>query len=128
MAKVAVNTPKGGTLGSDGILRHNGKEYVARSFDLSGNKVIYEQVINKKGTGNFKTTNDKGYFITVSKPKQIHERANYQFGNLIYDPRTWIYGIALEEVVNGYLSPEPSTNGWQAIGGGINKIVEMYKK
>ncbi|WP_219809745.1 hypothetical protein, partial [Campylobacter concisus] len=42
---------------------------VARSFDLSGNKVIYEQVINKKGTGNFKTTNDKGYFITVRKPK-----------------------------------------------------------
>jgi haemagglutination activity domain protein len=67
--KVAANTPKGGTLGSDGILRHNGKEYVARNFDLTGNKVIYEQVINKKGTGNFKTTNDKGYFITVRKPK-----------------------------------------------------------
>ena len=66
--KLLANTPKGGTLGSDGILRHNGKEYVARSFDLSGNKVIYEQVINKKGTGNFKTTNDKGYFITVRKP------------------------------------------------------------
>ncbi|WP_141089325.1 hypothetical protein, partial [Campylobacter concisus] len=30
--------------------------------------MIYEQVINKKGTGNFKTTNDKGYFITVRKP------------------------------------------------------------
>ena len=67
--KLLANTPKGGTLGSDGILRHNGKEYVARSLDLSGNKVIYEQVINKKGTGNFKTTNDKGYFITVRKPK-----------------------------------------------------------
>ena len=66
--KLLANTPKGGTLGSDGILRHNGKEYVARSFDLTGNKVIYEQVINKKGTGNFKTTNDKGYFITVRKP------------------------------------------------------------
>lgn len=128
MAKVAANTPKDGTLGSDGILRHNSKEYVARSLDLTGNKVIYEQVINKKGTGNFKTTNDKGYFVTASKPKQIHERANYQFGNLIYDPRTWTYGIALEEVVNGYLSPEPPTNGWQAIGGGINKIVEMYNK
>lgn len=38
-------------------------------MDITGNKVIYEQVINKKGTGNFKTTNDKGYFITVSKPK-----------------------------------------------------------
>ena len=67
--KLLANTPKGGTLGSDGILRHNGKEYVARNFDLTGNKVIYEQVINKKGTGNFKTTNDKGYFITVRKPK-----------------------------------------------------------
>ena len=66
--KLLANTPKGGTLGSDGILRHNGKEYVARNFDLTGNKVIYEQVINKKGTGNFKTTNDKGYFITVRKP------------------------------------------------------------
>ena len=66
--KLLANTPKGGTLGSDGILRHNGKEYVARNFDLTGNKVIYEQVINKKGTGNFKTTNDKGYFITVGKP------------------------------------------------------------
>jgi len=67
--KLLANTPKGGTLGSDGILRHNGKEYVARSMDITGNKVIYEQVINKKGTGNFKTTNDKGYFITVRKPK-----------------------------------------------------------
>ena len=38
-------------------------------MDLTGNKVIYEQVINKKGTGNFKTTNDKGYFITTRKPK-----------------------------------------------------------
>ena len=38
-------------------------------MDLTGNKVIYEQVINKKGAGNFKTTNDKGYFITVRKPK-----------------------------------------------------------
>jgi hypothetical protein len=26
------------------------------------------------------------------------------------------------------LSPEPPTNGWQAIGGGINKIVEMCNK
>ena len=127
-AKVAANTPKGGTLGSDGILRHNGKEYVARSLDLSGNKVIYEQVINKKGTGNFKTTNDKGYFITASKPKQITEGVSYQFGNFIYDPKTWAYGVALEEIVNGYLSPEPPTNGFQAIGGGINKFIEMHNK
>jgi haemagglutination activity domain protein len=34
----------------------------------------------------------------------------------------------LEEIVNGYLSPEPPTNRWQAIGGGINKIVEMCNK
>ena len=54
--------------------------------------MIYEQVINKKGTGNFKTTNDKGYFITTRKPKQIYERANYQFGNLIYDPRVITIG------------------------------------
>ena len=127
-AKVAANTPKGGTLGSDGILRHNGKEYVARSLDLSGNKVIYEQVINKKGTGNFKTTNDKGYFITASKPKQITEGVSYQFGNFIYDPKTWAYGVALEEIVNGYLSPEPPTNGFQAIGGGIYKFIEMHNK
>ncbi|QPH95891.1 hemagglutinin repeat-containing protein [Campylobacter concisus] len=90
--KLLANTPKGGTLGSDGILRHNGKEYVARSLDLSGNKVIYEQVINKKGTGNFKTTNDKGYFITASKPKQITEGVSYQFGNFIYDPRVITIG------------------------------------
>jgi len=127
-AKVAANTPKGGTLGSDGILRHNGKEYVARSLDLTGNKVIYEQVINKKGTGNFKTTNDKGYFITASKPKQITEGVSYQFGNFIYDPKTWAYGVALEEIVNGYLSPEPPTNGFQAIGGGIYKFIEMHNK
>ena len=126
--KLLANTPKGGTLGSDGILRHNGKEYVARSLDLSGNKVIYEQVINKKGTGNFKTTNDKGYFITASKPKQITEGVSYQFGNFIYDPKTWAYGVALEEIVNGYLSPEPPTNGFQAIGGGIYKFIEMHNK
>ncbi|WP_107796831.1 hemagglutinin repeat-containing protein [Campylobacter concisus] len=126
--KLLANTPKGGTLGSDGILRHNGKEYVARNFDLTGNKVIYEQVINKKGTGNFKTTNDKGYFITASKPKQITEGVSYQFGNFIYDPKTWAYGVALEEIVNGYLSPEPPTNGFQAIGGGIYKFIEMHNK
>ena len=91
-AKVVANTPKGGTLGSDGILRHNGKEYVARSLDLTGNKVIYEQVINKKGTGNFKTTNDKGYLVTVGKPKQITEGVSYQFGNFIYDPRVITIG------------------------------------
>jgi len=111
-AKVAANTPKGGTLGSDGILRHNGKEYVARNFDLTGNKVIYEQVINKKGTGNFKTTNDKGYFITVSKPKQIHEGVNYHFGNLIYDPNI----IKSVDFIEGYLPgiPVPTKAG---IGG-----------
>lgn len=45
--KLLANTPKGGTLGSDGILRHNGKEYVARSMDITGNKVIYQQIINR---------------------------------------------------------------------------------
>ena len=116
-AKVAANTPKGGTLGSDGILRHNGKEYVARSFDLSGNKVIYEQVINKKGTGNFKTTNDKGYFITASKPKQITEGVSYQFGNFIYDPKNINISMKSIDFIEGYLPGIPSTTkagigGW----------------
>ena len=104
MAKVAVNTPKGGTLGSDGILRHNGKEYVARNFDLTGNKVIYEQVINKKGTGNFKTTNDQGYFITVSKPKQITEGVSYLFGNFIYDTKNINISMKSIDFIEGYLS------------------------
>ena len=52
--KLLANTPKGGKFSSDGILRHNGKEYVARSMDITGNKVIYEQIMNSKGTGNFK--------------------------------------------------------------------------
>ena len=116
-AKVAANTPKGGTLGSDGILRHNGKEYVARSLDLTGNKVIYEQVINKKGTGNFKTTNDKGYFITVSKPKQITEGVSYQFGNFIYDPKNINISMKSIDFIEGYLPGIPSTTkagigGW----------------
>ena len=116
-AKVAANTPKGGTLGSDGILRHNGKEYVARNFDLTGNKVIYEQVINKKGTGNFKTTNDKGYFITVSKPKQITEGVSYQFGNFIYDPKNINISMKSIDFIEGYLPGIPSTTkagigGW----------------
>ena len=115
--KVAANTPRGGTLGSDGILRHNGKEYVARSFDLSGNKVIYEQVINKKGTGNFKTTNDKGYFITASKPKQITEGVSYQFGNFIYDPKNINISMKSIDFIEGYLPGIPSTTkagigGW----------------
>ncbi len=68
--KLLANTPKGGTLGSDGILRHNGKEYVARSMDITGNKVIYQQLgKNNKPVEVYKITNDKGYFITVSKPK-----------------------------------------------------------
>ena len=116
-AKVVANTPKGGTLGSDGILRHNGKEYVARSLDLSGNKVIYEQVINKKGTGNFKTTNDKGYFITASKPKQITEGVSYQFGNFIYDPKNINISMKSIDFIEGYLPGIPSTTkagigGW----------------
>ena len=116
-AKVAANTPKGGTLGSDGILRHNGKEYVARNFDLTGNKVIYEQVINKKGTGNFKTTNDKGYFITASKPKQITEGVSYQFGNFIYDPKNINISMKSIDFIEGYLPGIPSTTkagigGW----------------
>ena len=116
-AKVAANTPKGGTLGSDGILRHNGKEYVARSLDLTGNKVIYEQVINKKGTGNFKTTNDKGYFITASKPKQITEGVSYQFGNFIYDPKNINISMKSIDFIEGYLPGIPSTTkagigGW----------------
>ena len=68
--KLLANTPKGGTLGIDGILRHNGKEYVARNFDLTGNKVIYQQLgKNNKPVEVYKITNDKGYFITVGKPK-----------------------------------------------------------
>ena len=115
--KLLANTPKGGTLGSDGILRHNGKEYVARSLDLSGNKVIYEQVINKKGTGNFKTTNDKGYFITASKPKQITEGVSYQFGNFIYDPKNINISMKSIDFIEGYLPGIPSTTkagigGW----------------
>ncbi len=70
VTKVAANTPKGGALGSDGILRHNGKEYVARSMDITGNKVIYQQLgKNNKPVEVYKITNDKGYFVTVGKPK-----------------------------------------------------------
>lgn len=97
------------------------------NYELNKNGQILERLVDLFFKQN-KSINSKGYFITVSKPKQITEGVNYQFGNFIYDPRTWTYGIALEEVVNGYLSPEPPTNGWQAIGGGINKIVEMYNK
>jgi haemagglutination activity domain protein len=125
--KLLANIPKEEKLGGDGILRHNGKEYVARSMDIAGNKVIYEQIINSKGTGNFKMMQG-GRFVSTGKPVQIIKGVNYKFGNFVYDPKTWAYGIALEEIVNGYLSPEPPTNGWQAIGGGINKIVEMYNK
>ena len=119
-----ANTPKGGKLGSDGILRHNGKEYVARSTDITGDKVIYEQIMNSKGTRNFKMMQG-GRFVSTGKPKQIPEGVNYRFGNFIYNSKTWVYGVVLEEMVNGYLSPEPPTNGLQAIGGGINKLIEM---
>lgn len=84
--KLLANTPKGGKLGSDGILRHNGKEYVARSMDITGNKVIYEQIINSKGTGNFKTM-QSGMFVSTGKPVQITEGVNYKFGNFVYDPK-----------------------------------------
>lgn len=97
------------------------------NYELNKNGQILERLVDLFFRQN-KSINSKGYFIVVSKPKQIHERANYQFGNFIYDPRTWTYGIALEEVVNGYLSPEPPTNGWQAIGGGIYKFIEMHNK
>ena len=68
--KLLANTPKGGKLGSDGILRHNGKEYVAHSMDITGNKVIYQQLgKNNQPVEVYKITNDKGYLVTASKPK-----------------------------------------------------------
>ncbi|WP_103648549.1 hypothetical protein [Campylobacter concisus] len=68
--KLLANTPKGGKLGSDGILRHNGKEYVAHSMDITGNKVIYQQLgKNNKPVEVYKITNDKGYLVTASKSK-----------------------------------------------------------
>lgn len=68
--KLLANTPKGGKLGSDGILRHNGKEYVAHSMDITGNKVIYQQLgKNNKPVEVYKITNDKGCLVTASKPK-----------------------------------------------------------
>ena len=54
----------------DGILRHNGKEYVAHSMDITGNKVIYQQLgKNNKPVEVYKITNDKGYLVIASKPK-----------------------------------------------------------
>ena len=97
------------------------------NYELSKNGQILERLVDLFFKQN-ESINSKGYFVTVHKPTQIHEGVNYHFGNSIYDPRTWTYGIALEEIVNGYLSPEPPTNRWQAIGGGINKIVEMCNK
>ncbi len=68
--KLLANTPKGGKLGGDGILRHNGKEYVAHSMDITGNKVIYQQLgKNNKPVEIYKITNDKGYLVIASKPK-----------------------------------------------------------
>ena len=68
--KLLANTPKGGKLGGDGILRYNGKEYVAHSMDITGNKVIYQQLgKNNKPVEVYKITNDKGYLVTASKPK-----------------------------------------------------------
>ncbi|WP_149710476.1 hypothetical protein [Campylobacter concisus] len=68
--KLLANTPKGGKLGGDGILRYNGKEYVARSMDIAGDKVIYQQLgKNNKPVEVYKITNDKGYLVTVGKPK-----------------------------------------------------------
>ena len=114
--KLLANTPKGGALGSDGILRHNGKEYVARSMDITGNKVIYEQIINSKGTGNFKIM-QSGRFVSTSKPVQIIEGVNYKFENFVYDPKninTYMKSINFTE---GYLPGIPSTTkagigGW----------------
>ena len=57
-----ANTPKGGKLGSDGILRHNGKEYVAHSMDITGNKVIYQQLGK---------INNREEFIKLTKDKVI---------------------------------------------------------
>ncbi|WP_103597949.1 hypothetical protein [Campylobacter concisus] len=129
--KVAANTPKGGTLGSDGILRHNGKEYVARNFDLSGNKVIYEQVINKKGTGNFKTTNDKGYFITVRKPKLAAPEApekDIKFYDISKTPGIVTGGIisAGIDTYSQYTKNNNSFNNYDPLSAVINNAVGLY--
>ena len=114
--KLLVNTPKGGTLGSDGILRHNGKEYVARSMDITGNKVIYEQIMNSKGTGNFKMMQG-GRFVSTGKPVQITESVNYKFGNFVYDPKNINTYMKFIDFTEGYLPGIPSTTkagigGW----------------
>ena len=129
--KLLANTPKGGTLGSDGILRHNGKEYVARSLDLSGNKVIYEQVINKKGTGNFKTTNDKGYFITVRKPKLASPEAPEK-DIKFYDSSETV-GIVTGGIISAgidtysqYTKNNNSFNNYDPLSAVINTAVGLY--
>ena len=114
--KLLANTPKGGKLGSDGILRHNGKEYVARSMDITGNKVIYEQIMNSKDTGNFKMMQGDR-FVSTSKPVQATEGTNYKFVNFVYDPKNINTSMKFIDFTEGYLPGIPSTTkagvgGW----------------
>ena len=109
--KVAANTPKGGTLGSDGILRHNGKEYVARSLDLTGNKVIYQKLgKNNKPVEVYKITNDKGYLVTASKSKLSASQSS---------PSTLIKD-ATKDIKFYDISKTPGIVAGTTIGGGID--------
>lgn len=71
---------------------------------------------------------DDNQVISTTKPINYTIPNNvYWFGNAISDPRVWIYGTAGFEIANGYFSPEPANNGFQAIGGWISKTKDKIE-
>lgn len=86
------------------------------NYELNKNGQILERLVDLFFRQN-KSINSRGYFIVVSKPKQITEGVSYQFGNFIYDPKNINISMKSIDFIEGYLPGIPSTTkagigGW----------------
>lgn len=109
------------------FINYKGKDYAVAGIDSVTGQPIFGQVLNGKLTGNFAMFANNGA-IRVPKPTMSVMGNNYQFGNFVRDPRTILGGAVVGDVIYGYVSPEPANNGFQAIGGIINKIENKIKE
>ena len=109
------------------IINSKNQEFIQVGYDNITKQPIYGQIKNEKLTGNYKMfVNNKS--ISTTKPINYTIPNNvYWFGNAISNPRVWIYGTAGFEIANGYFSPEPANNGFQAIGGWISKTKDKIE-
>ena len=89
---------------------------------------IYGQIKNEKLTGNYKMfVNNKS--ISTTKPINYTIPNNaYWFGNAISDPRVWVYGTAVKEIKNNFISKiDKNQKSYKIKLGKYNLEYRVYK-